>query len=178
MKNALRCLLVPAVAAACALPVAADASVDVFLKIEGIPGESTAHKDQIEVLSWSWGMAQQFGPSTGMRAAKGTGCITELNLMKLVDKATPKLMGALVSGTMLKNAKLSLHKAGGDKPLEFLTIEMETVFVSSLQESGSSESPTESLALRFAKATVTHTQQKQDGSIGDKTPVTIQAPNC
>ena len=176
MKNAFRCLLVPAFAAACALPAAADAAVDVFLKIEGIPGESTAQKGEIEVLSWSWGMAQVANQS-GSARMPSKGCITELNLMKNVDKATPKLMGALVSGTVLKNAKLSLRKAG-EQQLEFFTIEMETVLVSSLQESGSSEMPSESLALRFAKATVTYTGQKPDGTIGDKTPVTIQVPNC
>jgi len=176
MKKALRCLLVPAFAAACALPATVDAAVDVFLKIDGIPGESTAQKDQIDVLSWSWGMAQV--GTVGMRGA-ARGCITELHLMKLIDKATPKLMGALVSGTVLKNAKLSLRKAAEAKEgVEFLTIEMDSVFVSSLQESGSSDTPTESLSLRFGKATVTYTQQKSDGSAGDKLPVTIQAPTC
>ena len=35
-------------------------AVDIFLELEGIKGESKdhKHKDQIDVLSWSWGMAQ------------------------------------------------------------------------------------------------------------------------
>ena len=35
-------------------------AVDFFLKIDGIPGESTdaKHKDEIDVLSWSWGANQ------------------------------------------------------------------------------------------------------------------------
>ena len=50
---------------------------DAFLKIEGIPGESTddKHKDQIEVLSFSWGVTQTQGAAasahgghTGQRA--------------------------------------------------------------------------------------------------------------
>ena len=34
------------------------ATVDFFLKIEGIEGESEdrAHKGEIEILSWSWGV--------------------------------------------------------------------------------------------------------------------------
>ena len=176
MKTSLRCLLVPAVAAACALPVAADAAVDIFLKIDGIPGESTTHKDQIEVLSWSWGMAQVLQQGTGARVTP-RGCISELHLMKLVDKASPKLMGAVVNGTVLKSAKLSLRKSG-EVQQEFMTIEMESVYVSSLQDAGSSEAPVESLGLRFAKATVTYMQQKADGSIGEKIPVVIQAQPC
>ena len=177
MKNSLRCLLVPAVAAACALPMAADAAVDIFLKIDGIPGESTAQKDQIDVLAWSWGMAQVQQPTAGVRAPIPRGCISELHLSKLVDRASPKLMAAVVAGTTLKGAKLSLRRSG-EAQQEFMTIEMENVFVSSLTESGSSESPYESIGLRFGKAIVTYTQQKPDGSAGEKTPVTLVAPNC
>ena len=38
-----------------------------FLKIDGIAGESTdvAHKDEIDVLSWSWGVAQTGGGGSG-----------------------------------------------------------------------------------------------------------------
>ena len=41
-------------------PVQAAAAVDYFLQIEGIDGESTDkdHKDEIDVLAWSWGMSQ------------------------------------------------------------------------------------------------------------------------
>ena len=35
-------------------------AVDIFIKIGDIKGESMdkAHKDEIDVLNWSWGMAQ------------------------------------------------------------------------------------------------------------------------
>ena len=36
-------------------------AVDMFLKIAGIKGESadgSTHKDEIDVLAWSWGMSQ------------------------------------------------------------------------------------------------------------------------
>lgn len=35
-------------------------ALDMFIKIDGIKGESTddKHKDEIDVLSWSWGMSQ------------------------------------------------------------------------------------------------------------------------
>jgi len=35
-------------------------AVDMFLKIDGIPGESTdaRHRDEIDVLSYNWGKSQ------------------------------------------------------------------------------------------------------------------------
>ncbi|MBP5150000.1 type VI secretion system tube protein Hcp, partial [Pseudomonas protegens] len=35
-------------------------AVDIFIKIGDIKGESMdkAHKDEIDVLNWSWGMSQ------------------------------------------------------------------------------------------------------------------------
>jgi type VI secretion system secreted protein Hcp len=47
------------------------AAFDYFLKIDGIPGESTdsKHKDEIDVLSWSWGETQETAPpSEGVAA--------------------------------------------------------------------------------------------------------------
>ena len=36
-------------------------AVDYFLKLDGIQGESVDanHKDEIQILSWSWGGSQQ-----------------------------------------------------------------------------------------------------------------------
>ena len=37
---------------------------DIFLKIDGVKGESQVkgHKDEIEVLSWSWGQVHRHWP--------------------------------------------------------------------------------------------------------------------
>ena len=45
-------------------------AVDMFLKIDGIPGESTddRHKDEIDILSYAWGESQ---PGTGMHDRAG-----------------------------------------------------------------------------------------------------------
>ena len=45
-------------------------AVDMFLKLDGIKGESldATHKDEIDVLAWSWGLSQSGVPpcSTNM----------------------------------------------------------------------------------------------------------------
>jgi type VI secretion system secreted protein Hcp len=46
-------------------------AVDFFLKLDGIPGESKdkAHKGEIDVLAWSWGMSQSGTMHMGGEAA-------------------------------------------------------------------------------------------------------------
>ena len=48
------------------------ASVDYFLKIDGIKGESgdSKHKDEIDVLSWSWGETQQGASGQGRTTSR------------------------------------------------------------------------------------------------------------
>ena len=50
--------------------------VDFFLKIDGIPGESadSKHKDEIDVISWSWGANQ-----TGTMSYGGGGGAGKVN---------------------------------------------------------------------------------------------------
>jgi type VI secretion system secreted protein Hcp len=73
---------------------------DMFLMVKGakhgvIKGESqdTAHKGEIDVLSWSWGM--QGRPSLGGGGASGKATINDLKIVKRLDSASTALMGAL-----------------------------------------------------------------------------------
>jgi len=68
---------------------------DCFLKIDGIPGESTdeKHKDWIEVLSFSHGVSQMAGGdrSTGGAATEGRCMHQDFSITKTLDKASPPL---------------------------------------------------------------------------------------
>src|SRR5215208_3992575 len=100
------------VAASVASTTSVVSASDMFLKLTGVKGESTdsKHKDEIEVLSWSWGM------STGTaRVKKGTiapKCIQDLQLTKLSDSATPQLIMNGVLGQPAKEGTLTMRKAG------------------------------------------------------------------
>jgi type VI secretion system secreted protein Hcp len=77
---------------------------DIFLKIAGIPGESRDmfYKDQIEVLSWSWGVSQQrTGPSAGGTVAPGKVSLQDLSFTRRVDKASPALFLRCATGEMI-----------------------------------------------------------------------------
>ena len=116
--------------------------------------------------------------NTGAGMASGRPCVTELNVMKPMDSASTKLMAAVVSGQNVGKAKLTLVKTSTEAPLGFFTLDMANVQVGSLQVSGSSELPTEAVALRFQSVTATFTPQKPDGSAGTPVPVAIKAGTC
>ena len=69
--------------------------------------------------------------SLGGGAASGKATIRELKIVKQVDKASTALMGALRTNEVIKEAVLTLRKAG-KTPLEYLKITIEQGRVMSL----------------------------------------------
>lgn len=144
---------------------------DMFLSVKGarsgvIKGEShdTAHADEIDVLSWSWGM--QGRATLGGGAASHKAVVRELKIVKRVDSASTALMAALRTNEVITKAVLTLRKAGAS-PLEFLkiTIEQGRVTGLNIQAGDQSGSPeiVEDLTFTFNKITVEYTPQGKDG---------------
>jgi type VI secretion system secreted protein Hcp len=143
-----------------------------FLNVNGakhgqINGEAQddKHKNEVEVLGWSWGM--QGRPSLGGGAASGKATIRELKITKQVDKASTALMSALRTNEPIKKAILTIRKVG-KKPLEYLIITIEDGRVVSLEiEAGDvSGSPAllERVSFSFNKISVEYTPQGADGN--------------
>ena len=147
---------------------------DSFLKIDGIPGESTddKHKDWIEILSYSHGITQPV--STTASSAGGAGAErcehADFVITKNLDKASPKLYEGCSTGQHIKEVIIELCRAGGDK-VKYMEIKMEEVVVSGVHPGGNSKGadgfPTESVSFNYGKIKWTYTQQKRtDGSGG------------
>jgi type VI secretion system secreted protein Hcp len=141
---------------------------DMFLKLTGIEGESTvdAHQGEIEVLTWTMGMAQSGGTQAGGGRGAGKVHVQDLALTKLVDRASCNLMLACCSGKRIAEGVLVIRKAG-QTPLEYLKITMDDIIVSSVSLAASSQEdrPTESISLSFAKFRVEYKEQQSDGTI-------------
>lgn len=141
-------------------------AVDMFLKLGDIKGESKdkVHKDEMDVLSFSWGMTQSGTMGVGGGGGSGKVNVQDLTVMKYVDKASPPLMLACCNGKHYPEALLTVRKAG-EEALEFLKIKMTDVLVSSVSTGGSGDAdrPTENLALNFAKVAVEYQPQGKDG---------------
>src|ERR1700704_1510183 len=75
-------------------------ATDIFAKIGDIKGESldAKHKDEIEVLSFSWGLTNGVSIGAGGGAGAGKATFQDLTIVHNIDKASPLLMKACATG--------------------------------------------------------------------------------
>jgi type VI secretion system secreted protein Hcp len=143
-------------------------ATDYFLKLAGIDGEAqdAAHKGWIDIFSWSFG-ASQSGSGGHVGGGSGAGKVNmqEIHITKRTDKASCDLFLKCANGKHYDTADIVSRKAG-EKPLEFLKINLQQVFVSSYNLGGShgDDTPTESITLNFVKIKMDYQIQKPDGS--------------
>jgi type VI secretion system secreted protein Hcp len=144
-------------------------AVDMFLKLGDIKGESVddKHKDEIDVLSWSWGATQSGTTHLGSGGGAGKVAVQDLHITKYTDSASPNLWLHCCTGKHYDEATFIVRKAG-DKPLEYLKIKMSEVMITSITTGGSGgdDRLTENVTLNFAKFKQEYTPQKADGSGG------------
>lgn len=152
---------------------------DIFLKIEGIDGESTdhAHPNEIEILSYSFGVHQDVSTTTASAGTFTTGRshVDGLNIQKYLDAASPLLFQACASGEHLAKATLVLNRAGkkdGSK-VPFMKYEMTDVLVSNVSTGGSGDGgqvPVESVQLVFGEIKLEYSKTATDGKGSGKIP--------
>ena len=146
-------------------------AVDIFLKIEGIKGESQDHRhpEEIRLLAWSWGLAQSGTTHMGPGAGSGKVAVQDITFTKNCDKATTNILKFCSNGKHIPNALLTIRKAGGDAPVEYFKLLMTDLIVSSYATGGSAgglDQLQETVTLNFRKFTVTYTEQTQHGTPG------------
>jgi len=143
-------------------------AADIFAKIGDIKGESldSKHKDEVEVLSWSWGVQQSGTMAHGGGGGEGKASFNDFNFTHHVDKASAVLMKACATGEHIKEATITVRKAGKGQQ-EFLIIKMSDVLITSVNPSGSGDgaATAESVAMQMAKVDLEYKPQKQDGSL-------------
>lgn len=144
------------------------AQVDYFLKIEGIPGESTdaKHKNEINVESWSWGETNAGTHAVGGGGGAGKVSMQDFHFVMRVNKSTPKLMLACASGEHIPKAVLVCRRAGKEQQ-EYMEITFSDILVSSYQTGGSAGDvvPVDQISLNFAKVEFSYKPQKADGGL-------------
>lgn len=141
------------------------AIADMFLKINGVTGEvaDNDHKGEIEVVSWSWGMQSPSSALTGQATGKAT--LSELLVVKRFDQSSPTLMNFLKNNKLVSQAQLTVRKAG-KTPLEYLTIELENVRITSLKAETHEAELVEHVSLGFSKVRVSYVPQDATGARG------------
>jgi len=149
------------------------AQVDYFLKVDGADGESPdeKHKNEIEVLSFSWSVHQMGTSSHGGGAGAGKAAAGDFSFVKRFDKASPKLMEKCTTGDHIPHVVLTCRKAGKEQQ-EYLKVKFSDVLVSSYQIGGSGGGdviPIDSITLNFSKIDAEYKEQKSDGTLGGST---------
>ena len=147
-------------------------AVDMFLKLEPIKGEAQddAHKDEMDILAWSWGMSQSGTTHMGSGSGAGKVNVQDLSVTKYIDKASTDLMKFCTNGDHITEGTLTVRKAGG-KALEYIVLNMKDIIISSVSTGGSGgeDRLTENVSLNFGGYEIAYTPQEKDGAAGTKT---------
>jgi type VI secretion system secreted protein Hcp len=138
----------------------AEAAVDYFLEVNGVPGESHDSKfaKSIDVFSYSWA-----GSANSEKKGNKVN-LSDLNVSKRVDVASPALFQRLVQGTTIPSVELIGRKAG-ESQLVFLRYCLQDVRVTSIQQSGSSgeDFSQENVSFGYAAFSQQYTPQDAKG---------------
>ena len=148
-------------------------AVDYFLKLDGVEGESSDSnfKNQIQLMSWSWGASQVSSVAGTGGSGAGKADLSDFSLMTYFDKSTPKFFKSIGLGTHIASGTLSAVKSGGQgKP--YLKVDFAEIFVTSLQMSGSSEVPTVSVSFTYNEIKIDYSVQDEKGNLKSTGPVT------
>jgi type VI secretion system secreted protein Hcp len=153
-------------------------SADIFLAIDGIPGDSTdaQHKNQISIESFAF-LAKR--PST--RTA-GAVRFSGLRLDKVYDVSSPRILSAATSGRHLKSATVTFSTGGDAGGTNVLTYRLSDVAVSSYEQGGANPdtkalgSLEEEIGLSPARVQVTEKTFSANGNAGPAVTSSWQVP--
>jgi type VI secretion system secreted protein Hcp len=131
---------------------------DAFMKVAGIPGESTDsnHGEWIEILSFSHGISQPAAVQASAKGGLSTGRvdIQDFSIVKTLDKASPKLALACCKGDHFADVLIELCRSAGDKQ-KYMEIKLSDAMVSNIRPGGSAKGgedlPLEEVSFRFGK---------------------------
>jgi type VI secretion system secreted protein Hcp len=177
MKKKFPALLLPCalLVVAFAFATSANAASAVFIKYEGVDGESTDmdHKGWIDLASFSGPVARP-GADTGATRRRGDVVLEDIKLVKEVDRASPKLAEAVCKGKVFPKVEIHLTASYSDagRP-NYYAYELTNVRVSSYSvrapDPGASDAvPQEEIALNFEEIKVTYSKAASKGKAKGK----------
>lgn len=150
-------------------------AVEIFLKLDGIDGESIKQGAQnyIEIFSFSNGASNPSSVAFGTGSGAGKVDLSALSLQKQLDKSTPLLFENCCKGTHIKTGSMIVRESTGDTTTQtYYQYDMKEVFVDSISWGGAAGGgkPSESVSLSAKQLTITYWPQDATGKLGDKVP--------
>lgn len=152
-------------------PVIPSSQADIFLSVQTkragkMKGEAMnpGHEDDIVVHGWSWGVAAS--SALGSAQATGRRAYKALTIVKHIDAATTALMSALATNDEVKEAKLTMRKAGSEQ-IDYFLVTLQKARVTTVDHSTDAQGNTlETVTLHFNKVSVEYRPQKSAGGRG------------
>ncbi len=132
---------------------AAATTTPIFLKLDGVAGESTnpQHPGEIDVQGFDFAVSNTTDAAGG-GAGTGKAVFAPIKFTKTVDKSSPLLMLRTATGQHMATATFSFKRPGADG---FLTYKLTDVTVTSYEQGG--DSPlTEHVELTYSKIVVSY----------------------
>lgn len=146
-------------------------SSDIYLHIQTkragkIKGESTiaGHQDDIIVDTWQWGLTAS--SAIGSTQATGRRSYTALTIQNGIDQSTTGLMSALATNDLVKEARLTMRKAGGTQEDYFILTLKDARVTGVSHVTAADGHTTENVAIMFTKVEVEYRPQKTSGGRG------------
>lgn len=140
---------------------------DIFLKVDGITGESQdeMHTGEIDVLEWSWDITQQSAMLSGSGGGAAKATVGDLRLTHQLDRASPNLASYCFTGKHIPKAVLTMRKAGG-LPHEYYRITLSDVVITFVGPVASAAGCHEHVRLSFARMKNEYIVQNPIGGTG------------
>lgn len=145
-------------------------AIDVFLDLgTGFAGESRDqfHADEIEVLSYTFGVSNSAGALSTGGAGAGRAAFTDLTVSARQSKATLALLDHVCTGLTVPQGVLSARRATGSTvPQDYYTVTLTNCVVTSVNESaGGDDAVNTSFSLAFAKVQWSYRAQDSNGAL-------------
>jgi type VI secretion system secreted protein Hcp len=155
-------------------------AVDMFLQIEGIPGDSTdsKHAKWIEILSYTHSIIQSSGGAASAQGthAGGRADHSDFSVVKRLDSGSPVIAKYVCDAKPIPTITFELCRAMGEKTC-FMKYILTDSIISSYRPSGHSQGedmvPLEEISFRYGAIKFEYTPT--DARTGGKTGAAIKS---
>ena len=142
---------------------------DLFIKFQGIDGESTEkdHGAWSNILSVKWGVSA-VASNLGSGSAAGKPVFDDLSWTQVLDKSFPPLFGKIAAGNHISKVNIDFASPSGEGDRVYFQMEFHNVLLTSLGLIGdTSAKTTMSGAFAYDTIAMTYLEYGPDGAIKD-----------
>ena len=138
-----------------------------YIKFDGVDGEAQDkdHKKWSDLLSFNQGVTRPGGGATGATRRRGDVSLSDINCVKELDKASPKIAESVCKGKVYPKVEIHITSSYTDAGrVTYYAYELKNALVTNYDVSGSGEDvPTENFSINFEEIKVTYTECDSKG---------------